>query len=171
MTSNLLTDIFNNLLTLSDKTLDTFFDQAHNAYKKLKKDGDIDNLKVLRNQLQTVRETQGDAVRKKSKEEFRRLVDIIDDIDELLTAFDKETAKNLVLVDVVKKFRKKNVSLKELPEDKRKTHQLVAVRKSDIDYEAEMLSLQLELVKLQKYIIESGEKLLIIFEGRDAAGK
>ncbi len=171
MPSNLLADIFNNLLILSDKTLDAFFDQARDAYKKLKKDGDIDNLKVLRNQLQTVRETQGDAVRKKSKEEYRRLVDIIDDIDGLLAAFDKETTKNLVLVDVVKKFRKKNASLKELPEDKRKTHQLVAVRKSDIDYEAEMLTLQLELVKLQKYIIESGEKVLIIFEGRDAAGK
>lgn len=171
MPSNLLADIFNNLLTLSDKTLDAFFDQARDAYKKLKKDGDIDNLKVLRNQLQTVRETQGDAVRKKSKEEYRRLVDIIDDIDGLLAAFDKETAKNLVLVDVVKKFRKKNAPLKTLPEEKKKTHQLVAVKKSEIDYEAEMLTLQLELVKLQKYIIESGEKLLIIFEGRDAAGK
>ncbi len=34
-----------------------------------------------------------------------------------------------------------------------------------------MLMLQLELVKLQRHIQESGEKLLIIFEGRDAAGK
>ena len=71
----------------------------------------------------------------------------------------------------MKKFRKKNTPLKTLPEEKKKTHQLVAVKKSEIDYEAEMLTLQLELVKLQKYIIESGEKLLIIFEGRDAAGK
>ena len=171
MTSNLLADIFNNLLTLNEKTLDAFFDQARDAYKKLKKDGDIDNLKVLRNQLQTIRETQGDAVRKKSKEEYRRLVDIIDDIDGLIAAFDKETAKNLVLVDVVKKYEKKMKAQKELPEDKKKTHRLVAVRESDINYEAEMLTLQLELVKLQKYIIESGEKVLIIFEGRDAAGK
>ncbi len=171
MTSNLLADIFNNLLTLNEKTLDAFFDQARDAYKKLKKDGDIDNLKVLRNQLQTIRETQGDAVRKKSKEEYRRLVDIIDDIDGLIAAFDKETAKNLVLVDVVKKYEKKMKTQKELPEDKKKTHRLVAVRESDISYEAEMLTLQLELVKLQKYIIESGEKVLIIFEGRDAAGK
>ena len=171
MTSNILTNIFNNLLTLSEKNLDTFFDQARDAYKKLKKDGDIDNLKVLRNQLQTVRETQGEDVRKKSKEEYRRLVDIIDDIDELINAFDKETRKNLILVDVVKKYKKKYSPLRVLPDDKKKTHQLVAMRKSDIGYEAEMLVLQLELAKLQKYIQESGEKLLIIFEGRDAAGK
>ena len=171
MTSNILANIFNNLLTLSEKNLDTFFDQARDAYKKLKKDGDIDNLKVLRNQLQTVRETQGEDVRKKSKEEYRRLVDIIDDIDELINAFDKETRKNLVLVDVVKKYKKKYTPLRVLPDDKKKTHQLVAMRKSDISYEAEMLVLQLELAKLQKYIQESGEKLLIIFEGRDAAGK
>ena len=45
------------------------------------------------------------------------------------------------------------------------------MKKSEISYEEEMLTLQLELVKLQKYIQESGKKLLIIFEGRDAAGK
>ena len=86
----------------------------------------------------------------------------------------EEQAKNSkvdTLVDVVKKFRKKNAPLNTLPSDKKKTHQLIAIKKSDIDYEAEMLILQLELVKLQKYIQESGQKVLIIFEGRDAAGK
>jgi polyphosphate kinase 2 (PPK2 family) len=34
-----------------------------------------------------------------------------------------------------------------------------------------LIRLQLELLKLQKHIEKSGEKLLIIFEGRDAAGK
>jgi polyphosphate kinase 2 (PPK2 family) len=34
-----------------------------------------------------------------------------------------------------------------------------------------MIRLQIELVKLQRYIQESGKKVLIIFEGRDAAGK
>ena len=58
MPINILTNIFNNLLTLNSKTLDAFFDQTKDAYKTLKKDGDIDNLKVLRNQLQTIRETQ-----------------------------------------------------------------------------------------------------------------
>ncbi len=34
-----------------------------------------------------------------------------------------------------------------------------------------LLTLQVELVKLQKQIITKGDKVLIIFEGRDAAGK
>jgi polyphosphate kinase 2 len=35
----------------------------------------------------------------------------------------------------------------------------------------ELIPLQIELVKLQRHLIESGGKLLAIFEGRDAAGK
>ena len=42
---------------------------------------------------------------------------------------------------------------------------------SEIEYEKEMIKLQVELMKLQNHIKESGEKLLIIFEWRDAAGK
>ena len=45
------------------------------------------------------------------------------------------------------------------------------MKKSDIEYEREMLILQMELVKLQRYIQATGKKVLIIFEGRDAAGK
>lgn len=39
------------------------------------------------------------------------------------------------------------------------------------DYEAEMLLLQIELVKMQAWIKRTGERLVIVFEGRDAAGK
>ena len=39
------------------------------------------------------------------------------------------------------------------------------------DYEEEMHSLQIELLKLQKWVRSTGEKVAIIFEGRDAAGK
>lgn len=171
MTSTIVSNIFNNLLTLNEDTLDAFFDDARDVFKKLKKDGDIDNIKVLRNQLQTIRETQGEDVRKKSKNEYRRLVDMIDDIDALIAAFDKEAKKEITLVDVVKKYEKKMKSIKVLPKEKEKTHRLVAVKNSDVDYESEMLILQLELAKLQKYINDSGQKVLIIFEGRDAAGK
>ncbi|MDP3750221.1 MAG: polyphosphate kinase 2 [Phenylobacterium sp.] len=38
-------------------------------------------------------------------------------------------------------------------------------------YEAELTALQLALVRYQQAAMESGEKVLIIFEGRDAAGK
>jgi polyphosphate kinase len=38
-------------------------------------------------------------------------------------------------------------------------------------YEAELTRLQIELVKMHEWIKHSGFKLLVIFEGRDAAGK
>ena len=38
-------------------------------------------------------------------------------------------------------------------------------------YEKELRNLQIELVKLQYWIKETGDKVVILFEGRDAAGK
>ena len=39
------------------------------------------------------------------------------------------------------------------------------------EYEAELFTLQVELVKLQEWVKETGARIVIIFEGRDAAGK
>ncbi len=39
------------------------------------------------------------------------------------------------------------------------------------DYQDQLYDLQVELVKLQKYFIQSGDQILVILEGRDAAGK
>src|SRR5207237_312074 len=39
------------------------------------------------------------------------------------------------------------------------------------DYERQLEALQIELVKLQRQVIERGDKVLLLFEGRDAAGK
>ena len=38
-------------------------------------------------------------------------------------------------------------------------------------YNKKLQELQIELVKLQDWVIEKGKKVVIIFEGRDAAGK
>jgi len=38
-------------------------------------------------------------------------------------------------------------------------------------YEAELLRLQTELVKLQEWVREEGKRIVVVFEGRDAAGK
>ncbi len=40
-----------------------------------------------------------------------------------------------------------------------------------IDYDHALLQLQVELVKMQKEIIASRKRVLVLFEGRDAAGK
>ena len=42
---------------------------------------------------------------------------------------------------------------------------------SSKDYEEELTRLQGELVKLQLWVVEKGLKVIIVFEGRDAAGK
>ena len=39
------------------------------------------------------------------------------------------------------------------------------------EYDHQKRLLQIELLKLQKWIKATGEKLVIVFEGRDAAGK
>ena len=39
------------------------------------------------------------------------------------------------------------------------------------DYEAEIFKLQVELVKLQEWVKATNARIVIIFEGRDAAGK
>ncbi len=39
------------------------------------------------------------------------------------------------------------------------------------DYEAELLPLQIELVKAQRWVIGTGQRVVIVFEGRDTAGK
>ncbi len=38
-------------------------------------------------------------------------------------------------------------------------------------YERQLLALQVELVKLQTHLAASGERIIMVFEGRDAAGK
>ena len=44
-------------------------------------------------------------------------------------------------------------------------------RMSNKRYEKEKLPLQIELLKLQKWVKENGKKIIFIFAGRDAAGK
>lgn len=44
-------------------------------------------------------------------------------------------------------------------------------RLSRKSYEKQKYSLQVELLKLQKWVKETGQKVVIVFEGRDAAGK
>jgi len=45
------------------------------------------------------------------------------------------------------------------------------VKKETLEYEKELTQLQIELLKFQNYVKEQGLKVLMIFEGRDAAGK
>ena len=44
-------------------------------------------------------------------------------------------------------------------------------RISDEDYKAQLRALRVELVKLQRHFIRCGDSILVLLEGRDAAGK
>ena len=69
---------------------------------------------------------------------------------ELVEAFEKEQ----------RKYAKK--AKKRVP---------VWIKEEVLVYEEELRELQIELLKLQNHVKEEGLKLLLIFEGRDAAGK
>ncbi len=45
------------------------------------------------------------------------------------------------------------------------------VKKETLEYEKELKTLQVELLKFQNHVKDKGLKVLLIFEGRDAAGK
>lgn len=56
--------------------------------------------------------------------------------------------------------------------DEYKTKHVAVYTKEDtLAYQAELKRLQIELLKMQNYVKEHGKKVLMIFEGRDAAGK
>ena len=66
----------------------------------------------------------------------------------------------------------KNVDSNDDKNDKKKDKYVsVKVKKSTIKYEKELIQLQIELLKFQNFVKEKGLKVLILTEGRDAAGK
>lgn len=89
--------------------------------------------------------------RKMIKDEFK-------DRDEIDTS-------ELIKHDAEHKDRKR----KEMKEKNGKVQ--IWVKKETLDYERQLTLFQIELLKLQNSIKETGEKILMIFEGRDAAGK
>ena len=56
-------------------------------------------------------------------------------------------------------------------QNKSETHAQIWVKKETLEYDKELKKLQVELLKFQNYVKEKGLKVLMIFEGRDAAGK
>ena len=60
-------------------------------------------------------------------------------------------------------------------ENKKKKHKekmvKIEIKESQLVYEKDLQTLQIELLKMQNHLKDTGQKLLIIFEGRDAAGK
>lgn len=67
-------------------------------------------------------------------------------------------------MDIVKSHKGLVSALKIAPNKLKKAVDIV-------QYEAELEQLQIEMVKLQRDVIENNRRVMVIFEGRDAAGK
>ena len=85
---------------------------------------------------------------------------------------DDELSEDTILAEIVHEERRKNPR-DEADDSKQKGKKRVAVWISDevLQYESELKALQIELLKMQNHIKVTGQKVLMIFEGRDAAGK
>jgi len=89
---------------------------------------------------------------------------------------DNELEENSILADIVHEDRRKDKTKKSKQIDKRnkkgaKKRVAVWVKDEVLQYESELKELQIELLKMQNHIKDTGQKVLMIFEGRDAAGK
>jgi polyphosphate kinase 2 len=66
---------------------------------------------------------------------------------------------------------KEHTAFENIDEKKSKNRRAVWVKKSTLKYEEELHRMQIELSKWQQYVIANDQRFLLIFEGRDAAGK
>ena len=71
----------------------------------------------------------------------------------------------------IKKKLSEHTSFKNINKKKSKKRQPVWVKKFTLKYEEELKRLQIELLKWQKHVIANDQRVLLLFEGRDAAGK
>ena len=88
---------------------------------------------------------------------------------------DNELEEDSQLVEIVHDDRRKNKEENLQEREKRskdgKKRVAVWVKDEVLQYESELKALQIELLKMQNHVKETGQKVLMIFEGRDAAGK
>lgn len=159
MTEKLFYRIFNKKEKVTDKNIKILTEELNSLFNVLKEKNDIDNLKVLNNKIESIVKNKKDKLEKKYKKE---LIEITENIEDFIKeAHKKEKEK---LIDVVKEVEKKYKKCENISEEKKENYTQTCRKTSTIEYEKDLARLQLELVKLQKYITESGEKLLIIFE-------
>lgn len=88
---------------------------------------------------------------------------------------DSELEEDVQLAEIVHEDRRKdadeNAKEKERRSKDGKKRVAVWVKDEVLQYESELKLLQIELLKMQNHIKDTGQKILMIFEGRDAAGK
>ncbi len=83
----------------------------------------------------------------------------------------KNKAKETKRLSCLKLKLLEGTALKNKEKQKKKGRTAVFVKNWHLEYEYELKCLQIELMKLQKHMLSTGSRMLMIFEGRDAAGK
>ena len=159
--------IFNKHIKLTSKVIKDFTKELNTLFTKFKADKDVDNLNILKNKLLNLIEESKSNIDKK---EIKIIKNLIEEFDEFLDEVHKNKEKEK-LIDVVSEVEKNYKKCSSIENNKRKKYAKFCVKKKKIKYEKELITLQVELLKLQNYIKEKWEKLLIIFEWRDAAWK
>ncbi len=163
-------EIFNKEVKLTPETLEKLKEELTQLFEELKKEDNIDNIKVLRNKLAHLLQEKPEKLEKKEKKNIKKLEKILSKIDDYLKE-KIEKKDQLKFVDVVKTIEKQYKPYDSIPEAKKDKYKPSSVKIDTFEYEKEKIELQVELLKLQKHIKEKWEKLLIIFEWRDAAWK
>lgn len=164
--------IINNIEKITHKNYKEFKKRLLELLHGFRTHNDIDNIKVLRNKLEMLLDEylKDKKSHKPIRKHLKDLQKFLHEIDEIIHEME-EWEEKLTLIDVIKKVEKRYRSMDKIKTEKRDKYKEVAVKKKTISYEKEIIKLQLELVKLQRHIQETGQKVLIIFEWRDAAGK
>jgi polyphosphate kinase 2 len=83
----------------------------------------------------------------------------------------KKVKKTQAEIEKVEKKPKKVKTEQKENSSKHEGKVRVWVKEEEIAYEKELVKLQVELLKFQNHVKDQGLKILMIFEGRDAAGK
>jgi len=164
-------EIFNKKIKLNFETIRRFKEEIEKLYNELLEEKNVDNIKVLRNKLErSLKDNKKKKKFKDNKKEFKEIEEVLEKIEVTIEEF-QELQEKCELIDVVKDIEKNYKNFDKIPENKKNKYKKVWIKKEKIKYEKELITLQVELMKLQKYIHSSWKKLLIIFEWRDAAGK
>ena len=82
-----------------------------------------------------------------------------------------EDQKTVKTPPVVKIKLSEHEALKNFEKGKRKNCVQIWIKRSTLEYEKELRKLQIELLKMQNHIKAKGMRVVMLFEGRDAAGK
>ena len=166
-------EIFNQQIILNSKTIKKFKIAIKDLFEELRNKSDIDNLKILRNRLSSLLEDKLKNIEKNEKNDLKPLIKLLEEINSYIEEKENEENKNekIKLIDVVKKVENKYKQCREIWKEKIWNFIQTCIKKETINYEKELIKVQVELLKLQKHIRKNWEKLLIIFEWRDAAWK